>query len=119
MPRITRTYSRSVPITTPILLLPYNADRVMYSLQNLDAGNYIAYSSNPNVAAAGTATANEGFHVVAGQIVSDDMDVDRIFAVANTAAVIVTITEIVDANPRTGSRQLERESRRSGSRSFV
>lgn len=117
--RTSRTRSFTVAVT-PTKLLESNPDRVMYSIQNLDAANYIAYGPNPNIAALGTANANEGFHVVAGQVVSDDMDTDEVYAIANTAAVIVTVTEITEvSNPRSRGRMSERESRREGSRAMI
>ena len=62
-------------------------------IQNHDAANYIAFGPNGNVTAGGYTT-NEGTHLAAGQPVTDNSDKGEVWAVANTAAVNITVTEV-------------------------
>jgi len=107
----TRSVSILVPITTPVRLLPRNPFRTQYVLTNLDAANFIRVGSHKqvNANAAAAADFNTGDPLTAGQHVSDDLDTDEVWAVANTAAVWVHIMEMTH-NPR-GPRVRERGTR--------
>jgi hypothetical protein len=89
------TYSRglALPITVPTRLLTKNPFRLYYMLQNHDATNYLAYAPHSTVT-AGTFLTNEGTHLAAGQPVTDNADKDEVWAVANTAAVNITVVEV-------------------------
>ncbi len=91
--RRTSTFSVLVPITTPIRLLTENSSRLLYSIQNLDAANFIAVGSHPNLT-AGAAANTDGQEVVAGGYVSDDTDQAEVWAVANLLACRVTVQEV-------------------------
>lgn len=102
MARATTSTHMNVAITIPTLLLMENPNRVMYSIQNLDAANYIAVAAHQQVT-AGAFSGSEGQHITAGQSVSDTDDKGRVYAVANTAAVNVAVLEVVE--PKEGQRR--------------
>jgi hypothetical protein len=89
------TYSMgfNLPITIPTRLLQANKNRKYYMIQNHDAANYLAFSPNPHVV-AGVFDGNEGAHLAAGQPVTDNVSKAEVWAVANTAAVNVTVVEV-------------------------
>jgi len=83
-------YAANTPATK---LLDANPNRLYYSVQNLDAANYIALGTNPLVT-AGVYGINEGQHLAAGQPMSDDTDKGPVYACANGAIVNVSIYEV-------------------------
>lgn len=122
MARQTSSFSILVPITRPLKILDKNPYRLLYSIQNRDAANYICISSDPLVT-AGVFNVHEGQALAAGQPMSDDTDQAAVYAVANTAACNIAIVEISvvpepESNPRRKphlrpeeQRELRREAR--------
>jgi len=78
---------------SPVKLLEANPFRVMYSIQNLDATNFIAVAAHSHVT-AGTYSGSEGQHITAGQSVSDTDDKGQVYAIADTGACNVAILEV-------------------------
>lgn len=92
MTRQTSSFSTQVPVTA-IKILDANPYRLLYSVHNHDAANYIALGTNAQVT-AGVYGVQEGDHLFAGQPMSDDTDQAEVWAIANTAAVNITIREV-------------------------
>lgn len=98
MARATRTRLYAIPVAAGIKVLERNADRVMYSIQNLDAAAYVALAAHSQVT-AGVFGANEGQHLLAGQSVSDTDDRDEVWIIASgLAAVNVVVQETVETS---------------------
>lgn len=89
----------SLPVTAT-KLLSANPYRLLYSIQNLDATNYIALAHNRQVT-AGTFGLHEGQHLTAGQPMSDDTDQGEVWGIANTAACNIAVVEITERPPPT------------------
>lgn len=87
-------------------ILPRNPNRIAYSIQNVDAANYVAVSSKRSVT-AGTLGVDEGQHIIAGQSVNDTDDKDEVWIIANTAAVNVAVLEVTEV-PEVMLRPLEK-----------
>ena len=118
MPRRTSAFSMSIAVyvagVSATKVLDKNPYRLLYSIQNLDAANYIALSPNSNVT-AGVYGLLEGQHLTAGQPMSDDTDQAEVWAVADTLPVNIAVIEIsempeepVKDNPRAGALRPER-----------
>jgi len=108
MVRESRSITYSIAITVPTRILNRNPFRVMYSIQNLDAANFVCVAAHQQVTApaVGAETHNTGQRIVAGQSVSDTDDKDEVWCVANTGAVNIAVLEVVD--PTAGLRNRTR-----------
>jgi hypothetical protein len=81
-----------VPVTA-VKILDKNPYRILYSIHNHDAANYITLGCTAQVT-AGVYGTQEGDHLFAGQPMSDDTDQAEVWAIANTLPVNITIREI-------------------------
>lgn len=98
MTRQTSSFSITIPLLVPTKILDKNPYRLLYSIQNLDAANFIAIASDPLVT-AGVYGVHEGQHLTAGQPMSDDTDRAAVYAVPDilaAAVVTIAIVEISD-----------------------
>lgn len=105
MTRQTSSFSVTIPLAVPTIILHKNPYRLLYSIQNNDAATFIAISSDPLVT-AGVYGVHEGQHLAAGQPMSDDTDQAAVYAVPDVAAAagvsiaIVEISIVPEPNPR-------------------
>ena len=132
MVRTTSGFGMAVAVyaanTRATKILDANPYRLLYSIQNLDAANYIAIGPKDHVT-AGAFGLNEGQHLAPGQPMSDDTDQGEVWACADTAAVNIAVVEIAtkpavsrsrSKNPRRlhGLRPTERATLRREARTF-
>jgi hypothetical protein len=98
MVRRTRSTTFLVPIqaagVNPILILPENTNRELYSIQNMDAANSVFVSPNQNVTSAALSP-YRGQEVVARGYVSDDMDQGNVYAIGIVAASQIVVQETI------------------------
>ena len=93
--RTTYSVGIALPITIPTQLLHANPYRLYFTIDNHDAANYLAFSPNQRVT-AGVYDANEGTHLAAGDLVNGVGSKQEVWAVANTAPVNITVTEVTE-----------------------
>lgn len=91
--RTTYSMGMALPIAIPTRLLTANPYRLYYMIQNNDAANYLAFSPRASVT-AGVFAGDEGTHLAAGQPITDNSDQGEVWAVANTAAINITVVEV-------------------------
>lgn len=80
----------------PVKILDKNPYRLLYSIQNLDAANYITIGPTSTLS-AGLYGLQEGQHLAAGQPMSDDTDQAEVWGMADpvgAANVNISVIEI-------------------------
>jgi len=95
--KVRTTYSMglALPIAPSTRLLTANPYRLYYMIQNNAPVNYLAFSPKQTVT-AGVFAGDEGTHLAAGQPITDNSDQGEVWAIANTAAVNITVVEVSD-----------------------